>query len=265
MTAELSVLADRAVPGLAGKVAIVTGAASGIGAATAAVFTACGARVVIADLDADRAAHTAHMLSGNGAAIGVGADVSDEHAVQRMIATAIEQFGAVDVLVNNAAHRHKADFLEMTVADWDRMFAVCTRGTFLCMRAAIRQMRRLGGGGAIVNVSSVSAAHPTIMGNAHYDAAKAGVDALTRYAAMEFGADGIRVNAVLPGGTDTEGARAIRSTATPRGPMAMPDRVPLGGRSHPSDIAALIAFLASPAASRITGQSIAVDGGYLVA
>ena len=247
------------------RTAIITGAASGIGKATARLFAAAGARVVIGDLNGEAAVETAADLAQTGSqAIGVAVDVADEAAVDELFAVAQSKFGAIDVLVNNAAYRAKADFMEMPVEEWDRMLAVCTRGTFLCMRAAIRSMRAEGNGGAIVNVSSVSAVHTTISHNGHYDAAKAGVDALTRYAAVEFAEDGIRVNSVQPGGTDTEGSRNIDSTFDLRGPIRLPGRVLLGGRNRPEDVASAILFLAAPAASRITGQALAVDGGFLV-
>lgn len=254
---------DVPIGGFDGATAIVTGAASGIGAATARALHDAGARVVVADVDGQRAREYATQL-GN-AALGVEVDVSEEPAVEALFAATIERFGTVDVLINNAAYRAKADFMTMPVEEWDRMLAVCTRGTFLCMRAAIRLMRADQHGGAIVNVSSVSATHPTIFANGHYDAAKAGVDALTRYAAVEFGPEGIRVNSVQPGGTATEGSRRISGSFTAAGPMAMPNRIPLGGRNRPEDVAQAILFLAGSAASRITGQLLAVDGGYLVA
>ena len=252
-----------AAVGFNGAVAIVTGSASGIGAATARGFREAGAHVVVADLDGERARAYADELGD--ASLGVQVDVSDAAAVDALFATVIDQLGTVDVLVNCAAYRVKADFMEMPVREWDRMLDVTTRGTFLCMREAIRAMRAGERGGAIVNVSSVSAVHPTIFANGHYDAAKAGVDALTRYAAVEFAPDGIRVNSIQPGGTATEGGLRQLESIEVAGPITMPNRVPLGGRNRPEDVAAAILFLAGPGASRITGQTLAVDGGYLVA
>jgi NAD(P)-dependent dehydrogenase (short-subunit alcohol dehydrogenase family) len=182
-------------------------------------------------------------------------------------APTVESFGGVDLLVNNAAYRRKGAFLSLTVEEWDRMHAVIARGTFLCMRDTIRQMRRQGRGGAIVNVSTIGAAHPTIFNNAHYDSAKSGVNALTRSCAIEFAADGIRINAVMPGGVDTEGMKKMRlstdSGYVSQGPMTLPGRMPMGV-ALPIQLASAILFLASPASSYMTGHVMAVDGGYLV-
>lgn len=154
--------------------------------------------------------------------------------------------------------------MTMPASEWDIMHAVTTRGTFLMMREAIRVMRDQGSGGSIVNVSSVSADHPTIFNNIHYDSAKAGVDAMTRAAAVEFAEHKIRVNSIQPGGTASGGAKRMGSEIQMRGPMTAPGRIPLGRISDPIEQARAILFLASDAASYITGHHLTVDGGYSV-
>jgi NAD(P)-dependent dehydrogenase (short-subunit alcohol dehydrogenase family) len=193
-------------------------------------------------------------------------DVADEAAVDAAFEAAARQFGGVDVLVNNAAYRKKASTMDMPVAEWDLMHAVCTRGTFLCLRAAVKQMRGRGGG-SIVNISSMSAQHPTIYPNMHYDSAKAGVDAITRLSAVEFARDGIRVNSVLPGGMATPGPdkmRAMEAEGGPKieGPATIPGRQVLGRIAQPIEMARAVLFLASDAASYITGAELLVDGGF---
>lgn len=259
----------RSLFALPDKVAVITGAASGIGKATAELMAQAGAKVVVADLDpAGAEAVAANIRSGGGEALAAEVDIASEPAVQAMLGAAVAAFGGVDVLVNNAAYRPKAEFLEMSVETWDRMHEVNTRGTFLCMREAIRTMLRQGRGrgGAIVNVSTIGAAHPTIFNNTHYDSSKAAVNAITRTAAAEFVDAGIRVNAIMPGGVDTEGSRRMREGGmgfAAKGPMTMPGRMPLGA-AQPIQLASAILFLASPAASYMTGHVMAVDGGYLV-
>jgi NAD(P)-dependent dehydrogenase (short-subunit alcohol dehydrogenase family) len=253
-----------------GKVAVVTGAGSGIGEATAHLFSKAGAKVVIADLTQDDGQRVADAIVANGGeAIAVACDVSEEPQVQAMVAKACEVFGGIDILVNNAAYRPKADFFDMSVGDWDKMHAVNTRGTFLCMREVIKVMREQGKerGGAIVNISTIGTALPTIVNNVHYDSSKAGVNSITKSTASEFAADGIRINAVMPGGVDTGGSRKMQSdTSTkfvPKGPIMMPGRLLLG-TAQPIQLASAILFLASPASSYMTGHIMAVDGGYLV-
>lgn len=250
--------------GLEGKVAVVTGAASGLGRVTAKLFAATGARVAIFDVNESGALLTATQIAeGGGEAIGLHCDISHETSVVKAFEATAAKWGAVDVLVNNAAYRGKGEFLDITQEQWDRCFAVIARGTFYCLRAAINQMRASGKGGSIVNISSVGSAHTSILANAHYDAAKAAVDSLTRSAAVEFAADKIRVNSIMPGGIKTEGLAGIQSSIKWRGPVSMPGRL-LGGFAEPIELARAIMFVASPAASYMNGHVMAVDGGYLV-
>jgi NAD(P)-dependent dehydrogenase (short-subunit alcohol dehydrogenase family) len=252
--------------GLEGKVAVITGAASGIGKATAKLFAATGAKVVIADLNPDGARAVAEeIVAGGGTATGIACDVGVEADIKHLFAETAQKHGGVDVLVNNAAYRPKADFMEMSAEEWDRMHVINTRGTFLCMREAIRLMKAAGKGGAIVNISTIGTQHPTIFANTHYDSSKGGVNALTKTSAIEFAPDKIRVNAVLPGGTDTEGSRQIRASGfAAKGPITIPGRLPMARLAEPIELANAILFLASPASSYITGHLLPVDGGYLV-
>ncbi len=246
--------------GLAGKTAMVTGAASGIGRATAGLFADVGARVLLVDLDVEAAKAAAAELNSDSAAC----DISEAEQVTALFVRVRSTWGRLDVLVNCAAYRRKADTMTMSTSEWDLMHAVTARGTFLCMREAIKMMRDQPDGGAIVNVSSVSAKHPTIFSNMHYDSAKAGVDAITRAAAIEFAPNNIRVNSVQPGATASGGAAAISQAATVTGPMTAPGRIAMGRSAQPIEQARAILFLASAAASYITGCHLTVDGGYHV-
>jgi NAD(P)-dependent dehydrogenase (short-subunit alcohol dehydrogenase family) len=247
---------------LGGKVAIVTGAASGMGGETARYFAAAGASVVVADRDSPRAEGVAAELRAAGAqALAVTVDIADEASVIALMEGTVAAFGAVDILVNNAAIQDRAMLADTTAEFWDRVQSVNLRGPFLCLREAAKIMRAGGRGGAIVNVASTSAVHPVMTGLGAYAASKAGVVALTRNGAFELASAGIRVNAVLPGGVMTEGGANSRGT-TPEGRAI---ELPMIGRiGQPEDIAALILFLAGPAAGYITGQTFVADGGFLI-
>lgn len=251
---------------LKGKAALVTGGARGIGRAVCALLTEAGAQVAVCDLDAKGAEAVAGTLSG---ARSWACDVSDEVIVTRVVADAAAHFGRLDILIHVAAIFPKREFLTMTAAQWDALHAVNTRGTFLVMRESIGTMRASRNGGAIVNVSSVSGEQAAVIHNSAYGASKAAVTNLTRSMAIEVAGDGIRINAVLPGAVDTEGAEearlAMKDAALPMGgPMTTAGRLPLGRVAAPEEVAAACLFLASPAASYITGETLAVDGGFLV-
>ncbi len=252
--------------GLSGQVAVVTGAAQGLGREIARVLAQAGAQVVVADLNLEVAKLAAADIEAKGgAAVGMPVDLAQESSIKALFTAVGTRHGRVDILVNNAAHRGKAELFDMTVEQWDAMVQVTLRGTFLCCREAIALMKRQGNGGSIVNISSVGSVHPTLWGvNVHYDAAKAGVDSVTRSLASEFAGDRIRVNSVLPGGMSSEGGKNISAQYKIRGPMLGAGRIPLGRVADPGEVALVVLFLVSPAASYVTGQNLAADGGYLV-
>ncbi|MQY28869.1 SDR family NAD(P)-dependent oxidoreductase [Nocardia aurantia] len=245
---------------LRGKVAVITGAGSGIGKAMAHRFAAEGAQVLGVSLS-DSAARVAAEIGGS--ATGIRADVSDEDDVRRMISTAEEKFGRVDILVNNAGFGGGLKPLhEQTTENWDRVHGVNLRGVFFCMKYGIISMRE-NGGGSIVNVSSATA----VVGFKHhsiYGAAKAGVNQLTKAAALDYADDNIRVNAVCPGTIWTGLVpMAQESPEPPPGIWRLPG-IPMDRWGLSDEIAAAALFLASDEASYITGTLMPVDGGYSV-
>jgi NAD(P)-dependent dehydrogenase (short-subunit alcohol dehydrogenase family) len=248
---------------LKGQNAVVTGAASGIGRATAKLFAAVGAKVIVSDMNGEGCQSVvAEIEAAGGQALAAPCDVSDEGQVEAMFERADGWFGAPDVLACVAAYRKKHFTMSMSVAEWDVMHAVIARGTYLCIRQAAQRMKASGRGGSIVNVSSVSAVRPTIVDSMDYDSAKAGVNAITRAAALEFIGDGIRVNAIMPGGTKRPGAPPLSDKGS-AGPFTQPGRLPLG----PADAieqARVILFLASPASSYVSGICMAVDGAAML-
>jgi NAD(P)-dependent dehydrogenase (short-subunit alcohol dehydrogenase family) len=252
---------------LDGEVAIVTGAASGMGLAMATRLRAAGASVVLADLAADAGQAAVEKLrdelpDAKGEVRFEPCDVTDQASVQRLVDATTAACDRLDVLVNSAGIFPPGTALDLELEVWDRVLDVDLRGTFICCREAARAMIR-GGGGRIVNISSTSATHYPFPGMPHYIAAKAGVDGLTRSLAIELGPHGIRVNAIAPGGTATEGQKAKRAAGG--FPDALIDlverRSPLGRFAEPDEQATVALFLVSAASSYLTGQCLIVDGG----
>jgi 3-oxoacyl-[acyl-carrier protein] reductase len=242
---------------LTGRTAIVTGAAQGIGAAVAGALAGAGARVCVADLAGDRAEALASTLRAGGAeAIGVGVDVSRRDQVDAMVAATRQRFGQVDILVNNAGITRPAMLHKMTEVQWDEVMAVHLKGSFNCLQAVTPGMmeRRYG---RIINVTSTAGVLGTI-GQVNYSAAKAGIVGLTLSAARELARFGITVNAIAPGAA-TPMTETIRTD--PRFKDKYLDRIPLGRWAEPSEIAPVFVFFASDAASYVTGQILAADGG----
>lgn len=246
-----------------GRVAVVTGGGSGIGRATAAVLAAGGDRLVVADRDRAAAEAAAAELRASGAeALAVAVDVSDRAQVDAMVATAVAEFGSLDVLVNNAAYGIAGDLLETSAGDLERTLAVNVVGVFNCCQAAIPVM--LGaGGGIIVNVASVVAL-AAVERRAAYTASKGAVVALTRSIAVDFMRRGIRCNAVAPGTVDSPWVgRIISDQADPAAArQSMVDRQPLGRLGRPDEIAAAVRYLASPEADFVHGTCLVIDGGF---
>ena len=241
-----------------GKVAVVTGAANGIGAACARLFAASGAKVALWDIDDAAAQALATELGAETRAIRC--DVARHAEVESATAATIAAFGRIDILINNAGIFRAADFLDITEADWDAVIGVNLSGAFRVGQAVAREMAKTGGG-AIVNMSSVNGvmAIPTI---ASYNASKGGINQLTRAMALALADHGIRVNAVAPGTIATELAqKAVLGSAEAK--ERIRGRTPLRRLGEPAEVAAVCAFLASDAASYMTGEIVAVDGGRL--
>ena len=246
--------ADAMSTQLKGRVALVTGAAQGIGRAIAETFLRRGASVLLADIDSTAVEATAAELGG--ASHGVRCDVADAASADAAVALAISRFGSLDIVVNNAGVARDAMLHKLTEEDWDLVIRVHLRGTFLITRAAARYLRERNAGGAIVNVSSM-AAKVGNMGQLNYVAAKAGIVGMTKTSARELARSGVRVNAVRPGFIDTRMTQGM-----PEDVRAERIRdIPLGRAGTVDDVARAVAFLASDEAAYITGAVLEVGGG----
>jgi len=242
------------------RVSIVTGAAGGIGEAYARRLASEGASVVVADIDAERAAAVARsIVADGGTALGVAVDISDPDSTREMAAATMDAFGRIDHLVNNAAIFGGMEIDLLLTVDWDyyrRFMSVNMDGALLCIRACWEHMAA-GGGGAIVNQSSTAA----YMYANYYGLAKAGINGLTIQLAHELGGSNIRINAIAPGPTDTDAARSVV-------PGSIMDDIVKGlalkRRGTPEDMAGMVSFLLSDDASWITGQIFNVDGGQII-
>lgn len=235
------------------RIALVTGAARGIGRATVEMLHSRGARIVATDISS-----SVNELAGDGIVTLVG-NIAEEATARRSVGLALAEFGGLDILVNNAGRTMNRPLIEMSVKDWDDVMAVNARGTFLHAREAVRAMVARNGG-VIVNVASL-VAEVAMKDTAAYAASKGAVAQLTKVIAVEYGGQGVRANAVAPGVIETDILEGIvpdsRATLASYGPSH-----PLGRVGQPEEIAEIIAFLASPASSFMTGTMVMADGGY---
>jgi 3-oxoacyl-[acyl-carrier protein] reductase len=248
---------------LKGKVALITGAGSGMGKATALLFASEGAKVAAVDISEAAVENAVREIrQAGGEAIAIGADVAKSEDVQRMVAATVERLGAPNVLYNNAGIEGESNFMaEMSEAAFDKVIAINLRGVFLGMKFVLPHMVKVGAG-SIINQASI-AGMIAIRGGAAYSAAKAGVIALTRVAALEYGRYNIRVNCICPGAIETPMAERIRHGEPPK-PGAL-KRVSVFGRMGlPEEIAKMALFLASDDSSFATGAPFVVDAGWTV-
>jgi len=251
-------------PSLAGKVAIVTGAALGMGAATARLFAAAGAKVVVADFNREQGEQVAReIVAAGGVACFQKTDVARASEVEAMVAAAVDRFGRLDVAVNNAATAPDCrPIAEMEETEFDRVMAVNLKGVALCLKYEVSQMLRQGGGGSIVNIGSTSSFRPQAS-NAAYVAAKHGVIGLTKVAALENGVHGIRVNAVAPGAIDTPMLRGAMATLDLTEEDLAPALSLFNRFGRAEEVAQASLWLASELSTYVTGATLSVDAGYV--
>ena len=249
---------------LEAKVAIVTGAAQGIGRAIAETMAEHGAHVVLADRQMEKAQRVAAEIQASTGtqALAVRVDVTQKTSVEAMLGSTLAELGRVDILVNNAAILRPYLVVEFPEEDWDATYAVNVKGVFLCSQAVVKQMIAQGGGGSIINIASC-AGKKADSKHAAYASSKAAVMGFTRVLALEVGAHNIRVNGINPGATDTQMLRDVCS-AVPGLFEQLKDRTVLGRIARPRDQANVAVFLASDLASHITGETLIVSGGEMM-
>jgi len=259
MLQEQEYLYIRELFDLSGKVAIVTGGASGIGFACAKRLAEAGAAVLIADLDLERGKEKTQELTSAGyKAAFVKCDVTQESDVTNMVNTAVKTFGGLEIMVNSAGIYPAKPITEMDTETWDRVMDINLKGTFFGCLKASQQMIKQGRGGSIINTVSVSAFKPTLDLSA-YDASKGGARMLTRTLALELAPYNIRVNSVSPGIIHTEGVSSPEAIEYNKRRL---HRVPMGRLGRPDEVGNVVLFLASPASSYMTGSDVIVDAGW---
>jgi len=256
---------------LNGKTALVTGAAQGFGFAAAQRLAEAGAAVLLTDRRGDAVEAAAGRLSQYGERVSWAAgDVSVPDDVDALVAIAVERFGSLDVLVNNAAAYFNVRIDEMPLEGFAGVLDVNVNGAFWCARQAARRMIAQGSGGVIVNVTSIDALHPTSQGMSHYTTSKHALWGLTKCLALELGPHGVRTNAIAPGPSLTEGAIEYIKAGAPEGIdverqwAEASERVPMRRWADPDEIGRVVVFLASDLSAYLNGAQIVVDGGYLV-
>lgn len=252
---------------LSGKTAIVTGGAMGIGFGIAYRLSEAGVAVVIADLDFEKAKESAADLTAKGwKALGIACDISKEEDIRKMTEGTISIFGSIDILVNNAGIYPSIPISKMTFEDFDKVLAINLEGAFLCTRYAAEQMIKQGHGGRIINITSIDALHPSMVGLAHYDSSKHGLWGFTKNAALEYAQHKIWVNAIAPGGIATEGVAKMQKGAPAQKEVieAFLNKIPMHRMGEADDIGKVALFLASDMSSYMTGSQIVVDGGVLL-
>ncbi|MEM7407408.1 MAG: SDR family NAD(P)-dependent oxidoreductase [Pseudomonadota bacterium] len=253
------------------QVALITGAGSGIGLATADGMAAAGRAVVCVDIDEQAATAAADKVRAHGGEVlALAADAGDVEAIERMLDATIEQFGQLDVIVNNAGVTRAADIMDVTEHDWDRIHRVNAKGVFFCVQGAARRMIDRGAGGRIINIASIAGRGYKHSSNAAYAASKGAVMSLTMLAAQQLGRYDINVNSICPGVTLTPIVQSIiAARADDRGLTEAEVRrdytkdIPIRRANDPEDVAALAVFLASSGARNITGQNYNIDGGLV--
>ena len=254
------------------KIAVVTGAGRGMGRAISLQLAAAGAKVAVADIDAQNVEDTSVAVKALGReSLAIHADMGRVADIDRMIAQAKDAFGRIDIIVNNAGVTRYLYITDVAESDWDRIHQVNAKGVFFGMQRAAREMMAQGGGGRIVNIASIAGKGYAGTSNAAYAASKGAVLAMTMIAAHQLGPHDINVNAICPGSTLTEmaaetmqGRAEISGQSIAELEQARDARIPIGRPNTPDDIAAMARFLSGPGARNITGQAFNVDGGLVM-